>query len=383
MAAGPCVLLSCGEASGDLYLGRIASALRERRPELRMVGVVGPQGRAAGVEPWASIDDLAVMGFAEVVRHLPRLFLLGRELTSRAAREGVDLFVPVDYAGLHLRMAARLQRHGIATLDFIPPKTWSWGRHRLRALRRHVEHCAVIFPFEVEHYQSAGIPATFVGHPLVDLHAHALAQPNPSRGGLLLVPGSRRQELAQLVPVLAEVVALLRSRFGPGLDVRVSRGPGVEASWLSPLTAGTLGVEVVEGELFGHLRRARAAIVCSGTATVEAALAQTPHVIVYRTGRITFAIARRLATVEHIGMANIVLGRRAFPEFLQDELRAPAVAETVAELFLAEDAPAIVDQRAASAALRRALGEPGCFARVADLVLEHLDAVQRPGAVPS
>ena len=371
MTRTPCVFLSCGEASGDAYVGRVAEALRSRRPDLRLVGVVGEHGRAAGVEPWADMCDLSVMGFAEILRHLPRLYLLGRRLEARAVREGVDLFLPVDYPGFHLRLAARLGRRGIPTLDFIPPKTWSWGRGRLRALRRHVEHCAVIFPFEEDHYGEAGIGATFVGHPLVDLHAAALAGPRPERSGLLLVPGSRRQELRALVPELARAVRILRSRW-PELPVRVSRAPGVQRSWLSALCDGPEAVEVVEGPLFGHLRASAAAVVCSGTATMEAALAGTPHAIVYRTGRLTYAIARRLATVEHIGMANIVLGRRAFPELLQEGLTPDAIAETLSALFLSpEDGPA-ARQRASCEELRRRLGGPGCFDRVADLAIERL-----------
>lgn len=373
MSERACVLLSCGEASGDVYLGMLARALRERRPGLRLVGVVGAHGRAAGVEEWADTDELSVMGFVEIVRHLPRLARLGSDLARRAAQERVDLFVPIDYPGFHVRLAARMQRAGIPTLDFIPPKTWSWGRHRLRALRRHVEHCAVIFPFEVEHYGSAGIDVSFVGHPLMDLHAALLATPAPERAGLLLVPGSREQELKRLVPVMADAVRGLRQELGDALRVRVSRAPGVRREWLGALVDPALGVETVEGPLIEEMRRSEAAIVCSGTATVEAAISDTPHVIVYRTGRLTFAIARRVANVQHIGMANIVLGRRAFPEFLQDDLSAAGVAAEVSKLFLGPDAPAVRAQREASAELRSALGGSGCFGRVADLVLARLD----------
>lgn len=371
------MLLSCGEASGDVYLGRLARALRERRPELRLVGVVGPHGREAGVEEWASTDELAVMGFVEIVRHLPRLYRLGTRLARRAAHEGVDLFVPIDYPGFHLRLAARMQARGIPTLDFIPPKTWSWGRHRLAPLRRHVEQCAVIFPFEVEHYGSAGIDVRFVGHPLMDLHAERLATRADGRDGLLLVPGSREQELRRLVPVMAEVVRRLRRSGGPSLRVRVSRAPGVRLEWLRALLDPAVGAELVEGTLVDQLRASSVAIVCSGTATVEAAISDTPHVIVYRTGRLTYALARRLARVEHIGMANIVLGRRAFPEFLQDELEAGAVAAEVGKLFLGQHAPEVAAQREASRELRAALGGRGCFERVADLVVARLDRAAR------
>jgi lipid-A-disaccharide synthase len=368
----PCVFLSAGEASGDLYLARVARALRARRDDLRLVGVVGPHGREAGVEPWAHAEDLAVMGFGEVVRHLPRLFRLGRALERRAVAEGVDLFLPVDYPGFHVRLAGRLRRHGIPTLDFIPPKTWSWARWRLGRLRASVERCAVIFPFEVEHYGDAGIDAVFVGHPLVDAHAEALRAEPPAREGLLIAPGSRRQELERLAPVLAEGVRRLSERAGRRIDVRVSRARGVDLDWLRPLTDA--GARPVEGTLFEELRRSEVAVVCSGTATVEAALAETPHVIVYRTGGLSYRIARWLATVEHIGMANIVLGRRAFPELLQEELTPRAIADHLHALFLDPDDTARERQRSDARELRRRLGEPGCFERVAELALARLDA---------
>ena len=372
MAGSPLVVLSCGEASGDLYCSRIARALRTRRPDLRLAGIAGPRSRAAGVEPWAEQESLAVMGFVEIVRHFPRIWKLGTALVSRATDEGAALFLPVDYPGFHLRVAGRMKNAGIGVLDFIPPKTWSWGRHRTGALRRNVDRSAVIFPFEETHYRRAGIDAEFVGHPLVDIHADDLAHPAAGRDGLLIAPGSRRQELLRLVPVLVKALHLLRER-GIQPVIRVSRAPGVDEELLRPLISAGSDVRLTDAELFGELRRARAAIVCSGTATVEAALAGVPHVIVYRTGTLTYAIARRVAAVEHIGMANIVLDRRAFPELLQGELRAESVADAVAPL-LDPASPETLSQRESCVQLRKELGSPGCFARVADLALELLDA---------
>jgi lipid-A-disaccharide synthase len=371
MADSPLVVLSCGEASGDLFCSRIARALRMRRPDLRLAGIAGPRSRAAGVEVWAEQESLVVMGFAEVVRHFPRLWKLGTALVDRASEEGAALFLPVDYPGFHLRVAGRMKHAGIGVLDFIPPKTWSWGRHRLGALRRNVDRSAVIFPFEESYYRRAGIDAEFVGHPLVDIHADDLARPAAKREGLLIAPGSRRQELLRLVPVLVKALHQLRER-GIQPPVRVSRAPGVDMELLRPLVAAGTDVSITDGELFGELLRARAAVVCSGTATVEAAMAGVPHVIVYRTGTLTYAIARRIAAVEHIGMANIVLGRRAFPELLQGEFGAESVADVVGPL-LDPGSPETLAQLASCVQLREELGTPGCFARVADLALEFLD----------
>lgn len=341
-------------------------------PSVRLAGVGGARLRAAGVPLWADLTELSVMGFAEVVRHLPRLVWLRRHLVERARRAGVDLFLPVDYPGFHVAMAGRLEARGIPTLDFIPPKTWSWGGFRNRALRRSVTRCAVIFPFEADYYAAHGIDARYVGHPLMDLLGDAPVLPPGQRSGLLLVPGSRRQELARIAPILGPAAARLRERHGSSLEVRVSRAPDVPRTWLAPILEACPGAQVVEGPLFGALGRARVAVVTSGTATLEAALAGTPHVIVYRTSPVSYAVARRLATVEHIGMVNIVLGRRAIPELLQADLTSAAVAREISVLGDAE-AAATRAQCQAFEELRARLGGPGAFDRVADMAVEMLD----------
>lgn len=368
-AAERTVLLSCGEASGDVYLARVARSLRERHPEWRLVGVVGEQGRAAGVEPWGDLSELTVMGFAEVLAHLPRLRNLARRLVDRARAEGVDLFLPVDYPGFHVHVGKRMRRHGVPVLDFIPPKTWSWGRWRLRGLRRAVDRAAVIFPFEEEHYRTAGIDVRFVGHPLAEIHAAAMEDAPERDDSVLLVPGSRPQEIQRLTPVLVEAFDRWEGRSRAG-RVRISRAPTVPVEALRAMRDGIEGAEIVDLPLFAQLQRCRWAVVCSGTATVEAALAGVPHCIVYRTGRISYGIARWLATVEHIGMANIVLGRRAFPELVQDDCRP----DRLRPLFerLDSDSELRAGQAEASRELRAALGGPGVFDAVAELATEML-----------
>lgn len=371
--SGSTILLSCGEASGERYAVALAAALRRRRPELRLVGIGGESLRAAGVELWASSDELAMMGFTEVLRHLPRLWSLRRELVRRATAEGVDLFLPIDFPGFHVSLAQKLRERGVRVLHFIPPKTWSWGRWRLRSLRASVDRCAVIFPFEQEHYRSAGIDAHFVGHPLLDAPEAATRERETS---LLLVPGSRWQELRLLAPVMGTVAAAHAARHGT--LIRVSRAPGVQLEWLRPILNACPDAEIETGALLPALRRAGLALVTSGTATLEAALSATPHLILYRTSALSYWLARRLATVEHIGMANIVLGRRAYPEFLQGACTQQNVAAKLDEL--SRDATARAAQAEASRELRGKLGGPGAIERVSDLALAMLDGYT-PGPI--
>jgi lipid-A-disaccharide synthase len=369
------ILISCGEASGEQYAADLARELLARRPELELFGVGGDLLDAAGVRLWARREELAVMGFAEIVRHLPRLRQLRNDLTRRALASDIDLFLPIDYGGFHVSLARRLHEGGVRVLDFIPPKTWSWGAWRARALRQAVDECAVLFAFEVEHYRRQGILAHWVGHPLVERIPEAPAGP---RAGLLIAPGSREQELRRIGPVLGETIRRLHASL-PGQRILVSRAPGVASEWLAPIFSAAPAVETSEAPLAQLYRTVEAAIVTSGTATLEAALCGTPHLIVYRTSSLSYAIARRLATVEHIGMANIVLGRRAFPEFLQGELRAGALADAARQLLLDRDVR--LRQASDCAALRRALGEPGAIGRVADLALGMLDRRAVPGYI--
>ncbi len=373
---GPSILISCGEPSGDVYAAAVANALRELLPGVRLAGVGGEQLASAGVPLWATLDQLSVMGFAEVIRHLPRLWRLRDVLAARAVREGVRLLVAVDYPGFHVALAGRLARHGIATLDVIPPKTWSWGAWRLRSLRRSVASCAVIFPFEEAYYRAHGIDARYVGHPLLDRYAAELAAPAPARRGLLLCPGSRRQELLRVGPALGEAAASLLAT-GTTDRVAVSLALGVDAAWLAPLRARCPQAEVVQGPLLPLLRRAQAAIVTSGTATLEAALARTPHAIVYRTSAASYAIARALATVEHIGIVNLVLGRRAIPELLQGRLSAAPLTRAVAPLLDAASPQALAQQQAFDE-LRSILGGGGAARRVAAMAMEMLAGRLRP-----
>jgi lipid-A-disaccharide synthase len=367
------VLISCGEASGETYAAEVAEHLRKRRPDLRLVGVGGELLAAQVESRWASLEELSVMGFAEVLRHLPRLRRLRERLAARAREEGVDLLVAVDYPGFHVSLAGAMARRGIATLHYIPPKTWSWGAWRNRSLRRNVRRCAVIFPFEEAYYQERGIDARFVGHPLLDRHGETLTRPADRREGLLLVPGSRAQEIQRVGPVMARAAALLQ-REGRVERIRVSQAATVDPRWLAPLRAVLPSVEVVEGPLMDHLRRAAAAVVCSGTATVETALSRTPHAICYRTSPLTYAVARALATVPAIGMANIVLGRVAFPEFLQGGLRERPLAAALGPL-LEPGSDAVRAQEAAFDELTRRLGRgEGAGANVAAMAVEMLDA---------
>lgn len=366
MARDPVILMLAGEPSGDLHGAALARSLLEKWPCARLLGLGGERMAAEGVECMAGPDRLAVMGFAEVVRHLGFLRRLMGRVRDAMHRHGVDLVIPIDYPGFNLRVARHAREAGIRVLYYIAPQVWAWRPARVRRLARDTDHVAVILPFEAGFLRRAGARATFVGHPLLELgeevptradycRAHGLDARRPL---LALFPGSRRQELHRHLEVFLDAARRLE-RARPGLQAVIARAPGLPAR----AYAGVAASVVDDGRsLLGH---ARAAVVKSGTSTVEAALAGVPFATAYRAHPLTFALARRLVRVDHIAMANLIVGRRVVPELIQREAT-PARLER-ALLPLLDDTE---ERRAVIAGLgevRRALGSAGAARRVAGI----------------
>ena len=366
MALDPVILLLAGEPSGDLHGAALARSLRQKWPRARLFGLGGERMAAAGVECMAGLEELAVMGFAEVARHLGFFWRLMGRVRGALQRQAVDLVIPIDYPGFNLRVASHARAAGIPVLYYIAPQVWAWRPSRARRLARDTDHVAVILPFEVEFLREAGARVTFVGHPLLELgrrvpertdycRAHGL---DPERPLLALFPGSRRQELDRHLE-LFEATARRLARARPGLQPVVARAPGL------PLDAYADVAATVVDDGMELLHHARAAVVKSGTSTVEAALAGVPFATAYRTHPLTFALARRLVRVDHIAMANLIAGRRVVPELVQhDATPARLERELLPLLDDTEERRAMV---AGLAEVRRALGSAGAARRVAGI----------------
>jgi lipid-A-disaccharide synthase len=361
------VLIVAGEASGDLHAAAFASALSRRRPDLRLVGVGGREMERAGVRLVEHSDELAVMGFVEVLRKVPHHYALLRELSKKLSSGAVSLFVPIDYPGFNVRLAAAARRAGVPVLYYITPQVWAWGAGRLPKLSQLITRAAVILPFEEALLRAHGIDATFVGHPLLDraagMPSREEARQTLGLGDadtmLALFPGSRSQELKRhLDDFIATARELERRR--PGLRVLISAAPGLGVS-----EAGS-PFPVVRVPSFTILRAADAALCKSGTTTLEAAVAGCPLAVAYRTSAWTHAIARRLVRIPHIGLVNVVAGREVAREFVQHELAPKAVADYLEPLLRHGD-PARNRMLDDLAAVRAQLGEPGASDRVAHL----------------
>jgi lipid-A-disaccharide synthase len=367
--AAPRILVSAGEPSGDLHGAEAVAALRARWPAAEIDGVGGPRMAAAGARLLFPMERLSAMGAVEIVRSLPAHLELYRMLRGDFLRRRWDLYLPVDYPGFHLRTARAAREASIPVLYYIPPQLWAWRPGRARRLAQAVDRLGVILPFEPGFFEGIGVAATYVGHPLLD------RPPGPSREVarralgiapearvLALFPGSRAQEVRSHWETFREVAAQLRAR-GICDEVVVATTPA--GQYPEP------GSARLAADSRAVLAAADACLAKSGTTTLEAALADVPMVVAYRMHPISFAIARRLVTVEWVSLVNLVAGHGVVPEFLQDRMTVAALGEAL-EGLLTPGHPERRAQLAALAEVRDRLGAPGASARVAKLAAELL-----------
>lgn len=331
-----------------------------------------------GVELLAGLDDLAVMGFVEVLGRLPFFLRLRRQVFEALRVQRVDLVIPVDYPGFNLRLARHARRSGIPVLYYIAPQVWAWHASRARDLARDTDRVAVILPFEEEFLRASGAAAEFVGHPLLDFeNAPADRESwflteglNPASPLLALFPGSRAQEIERHLQIFVRAAMLIRERI-PETQVVIAAAGGIpDDAYRSagfPITRHT-------AELLHH---ATAALVKSGTTTLEAALAETPFVVAYRMNRLSFLVASRLVRVPHIALANLVAGRRVVPEFVQAEAEPETLASALLPL-LDETSTERVRLLQGLAGVRGALRKGGAADSVAGMAADLLRAPRSP-----
>ena len=367
-------MLSCGEASGDLYAGALTRELRSLVPEIAVSGLGGPQLAAAGGRLIADYRGLAVTGLTEALWKVARSLATLGQLLSSARSVRPDALIVIDFPDFNFPLARRVKRLGVPVVYYVSPQVWAWRPGRVKTIREFADRVLVIFPFEEPIYRGAGVPVEFVGHPLVDL-----ARPSMPREALLgelglkasaptvaVLPGSRANEVDRILPDLAAASRLIRARV-PDAQFIVARAPNLEDDLFT--TARNLEpCAVVEGETDAVLAAADVALTASGTATVQATLHNTPMVVVYRLSSLTYHLGRRLVNVETYGMVNLIAGERIVPELIQDAFTPEAVASEAVSMLT--DRERVARIREGLARVRARLGGPGASRRAAEAILK-------------
>jgi lipid-A-disaccharide synthase len=371
------VMLVVGEASGDVHGAELVKALHEREPTLRFFGVAGEQLKCTGFEVLVNVSQLAGMGLVELVGSLRSIWQAYRVLRRALRDRRPNLLVLIDFPEFNLRLAKLAKELRIPVLYYISPQVWAWRRGRVRQIARWVDHLAVVFPFEVSFYRGRGVKVSFVGHPLLDV-----VRCRESREAILthtgldaakqtigILPGSRRGELAHHLPVLLDAAVSL-SRDA-GIQFLVIRASTVDRRQLEAMLARVpFRIPIVEDKRYDAVNACDLAWTASGTVTVEAALLLKPMIIVYRVSWLTYALARLLVRVKHIGMVNIMAGEAVVPELVQADFTVERLVSESRHLLENQDLQNRIIKKLA--ALREKLGAPGAAGRVADIALSMM-----------
>jgi len=375
------LLLSAGEASGDMYAARLATALRQRL-DVAIFGMGGPQMRAAGVEIVTDYSEVSVVGITEILKHLPSLVRAMRHLVDEAQRRKPPLAILTDFPGFHLRLARKLRPLGIRNVYYICPQFWAWRPWRVNLVRRRFAKALCIFPFEEKFSADAGVPVNFIGYPLVgNVQATLTRELFCKKYGLqenarilTVLPGSRRGEIAHHLPVLVEGLGQIRRAVPAPLEIVVAVAPQLDSARLESEFPADWHVRFITDDTYGALSVADLAIVSSGTATVETALLGKPMIVFYRLSPLTAQLAKPLVRTKFFSMVNLIAGRAVVPELIQHDFTPERLtAEAVSLLSANAQGSARVEElKRGLQEVQKLLGPPGAVDRAADEIVRLL-----------
>lgn len=337
------ILIVAGEASGDLHAAALIRVLNQKHPDLTFTGIGGDKMKAEGVCLLYHISDFAFLGLIEVVKHLPFIRKVKRDILNYAENESIKTVILVDYPGFNLSIAKELHKKGVKIIYYISPQVWAWGRGRIKTIRKIVDKMLVVFTFEEAMYKMHGVDAVFVGHPLTErvkeypylsreefCARHGL---DPDRQILLLLPGSRQQEVSMIFPDAIQGAGMIARKHNMQIVVALAQTINRDAFLVK---TDTVPFTVVEDDTYNCMKHASFGIIKSGTSTIEAALLGLPMVVVYKTNSLTFAIGKRLVKIRNIGMVNIIAGKTIVPELLQGDAKAEKIFEASDQILSSE-----------------------------------------------
>ncbi|MBI5483906.1 MAG: lipid-A-disaccharide synthase [Deltaproteobacteria bacterium] len=369
------IMIVAGEASGDIYGADLVRETLRLKPAISFFGIGGERMRETGVQTLVDSAEMAVVGLVEVIKHFSVIKSAFYKLSDILRSDPPDLLVLIDYPGFNLRLAKVAKKHGIKVLYYISPQIWAWRQGRVKKIARLVDHMAVILPFEAPFYEQAGVPVSFVGHPMLDMVKAGISRDeaaadfglDPMRKIIGLFPGSRRSEIERLLPVIVASALLLKQEF-PELQFVLPLASTLRKDDILPLfNAAGLDITIIEGRIHDLIRACDAVISVSGTVTLEIALVGTPMVIIYKLSPLTYQLAKRLVKVPNIGLCNIVAGETAVRELIQDQANPAEIAGEIAAILNDPTYQAEIVRKLKE--VRSKLGTGGASARVAALVL--------------
>ena len=369
------IMIVAGEASGDIYGADLVKEALKLSSDLHFFGIGGARMREAGVDTLVDSSEMAVVGLVEVIKHFDVISSAFVKLKQILLNEPPDLLILIDYPGFNLRLAKVAKKAGIKVLYYISPQIWAWRQGRVRKIARLVDHMAVILPFEAPFYQQAGVPVTFVGHPMLDLVTVTLDRSaaatsfklDPFRKIIGLFPGSRHNEIERLLPVILAAAVKLKKQF-PGIQFILPLASTLRRDDIVPLlTAAGLDVTITRDRIHDMIRACDAVISVSGTVTLEIALVGTPMVIIYKLSPLTYQLAKRLVKVPNIGLCNIVAGETVVRELIQDHANPDEIAAEIGNLLTDNAYHATIVAKLGE--VRSKLGQGGASVNVAQLAL--------------
>jgi lipid-A-disaccharide synthase len=330
------IYIVAGEPSGDLHASNLINAIKSQSPNIQFKGMGGDRFReATGIKPTVHIRETNIMGFTEVIKHLPRIRRIMKAIQADILDFQPDVVVLIDYPGFNLRIAKFAHQAGIKVVYYISPQVWAWKKGRIRGLKKYVDRMLCILPFEKEFYRKEGWEVEYVGHPLIDhifeykFDKKILENQQLTAPIIALLPGSRRQEIATMLPIMLQV-----SKHFPEYRFVIAGAPTQSSEYYEQILAeNDIKLPVIIGKTYDLLQQASAALVTSGTATLETALLNVPQIVCYKGGAISYWIAKRLVNIKYISLVNLILDRPAVKECIQSEMNTKTLTHELHELL--------------------------------------------------
>ncbi len=375
------ILIICGEASGDLQAGNLAKEILKINPNIKISGIGGENLYQAGAHIYYDIKNLVVFGFFDVLKKLPQFFKLKNLILNKIKEEKPDVIIFVDFSGFNLRFAKIINKT-IPTIYYISPQVWASRAGRIKTIKKYISKMIVLFKFEEEFYKKYQIAVDFVGHPLLDIAKPVLDKKgslekfhlSDSKITITLLPGSRKQEIEYILPIMFKVAILIHKKIG-NLQFLIVKSPQIGWNIYQRCIRGVkFDLRIIEGKTYDCLNVADFALVCSGTATLETAIMQKPFFIIYKMNLLNYLLYYPQVKIPYIGMVNIIMGKKIIPEFIQFKARPAKIANEVVNLL---NNPAQLNQMKQNLAeVKSLLGESGASCRAAKIILNFLHQVQ-------